>query len=49
MLRTLGERLEYLRGLDARKEEVSRSITEQNAMTPELEKSLAEAKTLAEA
>ena len=48
VLRTLGERLEYLRGLDARKEEVSRSITEQNAMTPELEKSLAEAKTLAE-
>lgn len=36
VLRTLGERLEYLRGLDTRKEEVTRSITEQNAMTPEL-------------
>ena len=31
VLRSLGERLEYLRGLDARKEEVTRSITEQNA------------------
>lgn len=48
VLRTLGERLEYLRGLDARKEEVTRSITEQDAMTPELQKSLAEARTLAE-
>ncbi|HJC08360.1 MAG TPA: RNA-binding transcriptional accessory protein [Candidatus Gemmiger stercorigallinarum] len=48
VLRRLGERLDYLRGLDARKEEVSRSITEQNAMTPELQASIAAAKTLAE-
>ena len=36
VLRDLGDRLEYLRGLDKRKEEVTKSITEQNAMTPEL-------------
>ena len=48
VLRRLGERLEYLRGLDTRKEEVSRSITEQGAMTPELQKSLDAAATLAE-
>ncbi len=48
VLRQLGERLEYLRGLDARKEEVARSITEQGALTPALEKGLAAAKTLAE-
>ena len=36
VLRDLGDRLEYLRGLDKRKEEVTSSITEQGAMTPEL-------------
>jgi uncharacterized protein len=48
VLRTLGERLEYLRGMDARREEISRSITEQGAMVPALEKGIAAAKTLAE-
>ncbi len=48
VLRKLGDRLEYLRGLDTRREEVARSITEQGAMTPDLEKSLSAAKTLAE-
>lgn len=48
VLRDLGDRLEYLRGLDKRREEVTRSITEQNAMTPELTAALAGAKTLAE-
>ena len=48
VLRRLGERLDYLRGLDTRREEVARSITEQNAMTPELQKSLDNARTLAE-
>lgn len=48
VLRTLGERLEYLRGLDKRREEVCRSISEQGAMTPELEQQIAAAKTLAE-
>ena len=48
VLRQLGERLEYLRGLDTRKAEVTHSITEQGVLTPALEKSLAAAKTLAE-
>ena len=47
-LRTLGDRLEYLRGLDKRKGEVESSITEQGAMTPELSAALSAAKTLAE-
>ena len=48
VLRDLGDRLEYLRGLDKRKEEVASSITEQGAMTPELTAALTKAKTLAE-
>lgn len=48
VLRNLGDRLEYLRGLDKRKEEVTASITEQGAMTPELTTALSKAKTLAE-
>ena len=48
VLRDLGDRLEYLRGLDKRKEEVTASITEQGAMTPELTAALTKAKTLAE-
>ena len=48
VLRDLGDRLEYLRGLDKRKEEVTSSITEQGAMTPELTAALTKAKTLAE-
>ena len=48
VLRNLGDRLEYLRGLDKRKEEVTGSIEAQNAMTPELQAALAGAKTLAE-
>lgn len=48
VLRNLGDRLEYLRGLDKRKEEVTASITEQGAMTPELTAALEKAKTLAE-
>ena len=41
VLRNLGDRLEYLRGLDKRKEEVTGSIEAQNAMTPELQAALA--------
>ena len=41
VLRNLGDRLEYLRGLDKRKEEVTGSIEAQNAMTPELQTALA--------
>ena len=48
VLRDLGDRLEYLRGLDKRKDEVTASITEQGAMTPELTAALTKAKTLAE-
>ena len=48
LLRQLGERLEYLRGLDKRKDEVSRSITEQGAMTQQLAAQLEKAATLAE-
>ena len=48
LLRQLGERLEYLRGLDKRKDEVSRSITEQGAMTQQLAAELEKAATLAE-
>lgn len=48
VLRDLGDRLGYLRGLDKRKEEVTGSIEAQNAMTPELQAALAAAGTLAE-
>lgn len=48
VLRTLGDRLEYLRGLDKRKAEVESSISEQGAMTPELQTALTAAQTLAE-
>ena len=48
VLRELADRLEYLRGLEKRKQEVEGTITELGAMTPELQKALAEAKTLAE-
>ncbi len=47
-LRQLAERLEYLRGLQKRREEVASSITEQGAMTQELQKQLEAAQTLAE-
>ena len=36
-LRDLSDRLEYLRNLQKRREEVLRSITEQEKLTPELE------------
>lgn len=48
VLRTLGDRLAYLRSLDKRREEVRAGIAEQGVLTPELESSLAAAKTLAE-
>ena len=47
-LRALGDRLEYLRGLDKRKAEVEVSIAEQGALTSELARSIAAAQTLAE-
>ena len=48
VLRELSERLEYLRNLDKRMEEVSSAIISQEKMTPEIEKALSEASTLAE-
>ena len=47
-LRTLSERLNYLRSLDERREEVRRLIAEQEKLTPEIEKALANAKILTE-
>jgi len=46
-LRTLSERLEYLRSLQDRRETVKKSITEQGKMTEELDKAIDEAPTLA--
>ena len=48
VLRQLADRLEYLRGLEKRKGEVAVTIEELGAMTPELQKALDAAKTLAE-
>ena len=48
VLRTLAERLEYLRGLDKRREEIVKSISEQNQLTDELQKKIDAAKTLSE-
>ena len=47
-LRDLNDRLTYLRNLEKRKEEVSKSIEEQGKMTEEIAKSIADAVTLAE-
>ena len=47
-LRTLSERLTYLRNLDARREEVSSAITQQEKMTDEIASQIENAKTLAE-
>ena len=47
-LREISERLDYLRGLDKRREAIAASITEQGKMTDELEKKLAAAATLSE-
>jgi uncharacterized protein len=47
-LRTLGERLTYLRNLETRKQEVKTSIENQGKLTEEIVKSLEEATTLAE-
>ena len=46
-LRTLNERLEYLRSLEDRRETIKKSITEQGKMTEELEEAIENAKTLA--
>ena len=48
ILRDLGERLNYLRNLEKRKEEVTKSIEEQGKLTDEILKNLESANTLAE-
>ena len=48
ILRTLGERLTYLRNLETRKGEVIKSIDEQGKLTDELTVAIASAETLAE-
>ena len=48
VLRHLGDRLEYLRGLDKRREEVHAAIEGQGVMTEEIAQALSAAKTLAE-
>ena len=48
ILRTFGERLNYLRNLEKRKEEVTNSINEQGKLTEEITKDLENAITLAE-
>ncbi len=47
-LRTLETRLQYLRNLEARRDEVKNLIDAQEKLTPELEQAIAAAKTLAE-
>ncbi|MBE5956670.1 MAG: RNA-binding transcriptional accessory protein [Lachnospiraceae bacterium] len=46
VLRALSERLQYLRNLEERKEQVIGSIREQEKLTPELEKQIRDALTL---
>ena len=48
VLRTLSERLDYLRSLDKRREEVYNAILAQEKMTPEIEAALSAAKILTE-
>ncbi|MBQ8073531.1 MAG: RNA-binding transcriptional accessory protein [Clostridia bacterium] len=48
VLRELSERLEYLRNLDKRREEIIRALSEQDALTEELRAAIAGAMTLSE-
>ncbi|MDE6591677.1 MAG: RNA-binding transcriptional accessory protein, partial [Oscillospiraceae bacterium] len=47
-IRLIAERLQYLRNLDKRREEITAAITEQEKMTPELEAAINKAVTLVE-
>ena len=49
VLREFNDRLAYLRGLEKRKEEIAKAITEQGKMTDEIAAALAAAATLTEA
>ena len=48
ILRELAERLEYLRNMDKRREEIIRTLTEQGVLSEELTKAIAKALTLSE-
>ena len=48
VLREMAERLEYLRNLEKRREEIAASLEEQGVMTDELKEQLAKAATLSE-
>ena len=48
ILRQLDERLTYLRNMEARREEIRNLIAAQEKLTPEIEKAIAEAKTMTE-
>ena len=48
LLRELAERLEYLRNLDKRRQEIERALTEQGVLNGEIKKQLTAAKTLSE-
>ena len=48
VLREMAERLEYLRNLEKRREEIASSLEEQGVMTDELKAQLAKAVTLSE-
>ena len=48
VLREVAERLEYLRGLEKRKQEIEKSLTEQGVLSQELAQKLAAAQTLSE-
>ena len=46
MIRSVSERLEYLRGLLQKKEDIKRLLTEQGQLTEELEKEIEKAETV---
>ena len=48
LLREMSERLEYLRGMDKRRTEIEKALTDQAMLTAELSEKLAQAKTLTE-
>ncbi|MBR6273380.1 MAG: RNA-binding transcriptional accessory protein, partial [Lachnospiraceae bacterium] len=48
VLRALSDRLNYLRNMEKRREEIKKSIAEQEKLTPELEKAIDDAKTMVE-
>ena len=48
VLRDMYDRLVYLRGLEARREEITHLVEEQDKMTPELKEAIQKAQTMTE-